>query len=1049
MHSPSTRRRSPAFVSTVGTSLALLSFAGCGDGGTDPDPDDAIASVTISPTSATVDIGATQQLQATVRNGRNEVVSASVSWLSDDDTRATVSSTGLVTGVDDGSVTITATAEGRNGEAAITVNDPNPPAVPGGLEVTALSDTEIRLDWSDDADNEEEYRIEREEVGAELVSGPQVSGPQAVFVPLVTLGPNTTTYTDTGLDPEASFRYRVQACNGNGCSELTSEVEATTFAALVITTTSLPDGALDVPYDQTLGHTGGDGPPAWDLAEGALPEGLELSVDGEISGTPTEHGTFDFTVRASGAGQSPTQELSITVTETIEAPEVSTTELPDGGVGAAYETQLEAIKGDAVYTWAVIDGALPDGVTLATDGTLSGTPSAAGSFTVTFEVTSAEMTGEAELEITIHPALTVATTALPDGVQGQDYVAPVEADGGDGVLTWSLEAGDLPAGLSLDAGGAISGVPEALETATFTVRVESGVGQVATQELSITVNEVLEVTTTALADAQVGVVYGETLLASGGDGNNTWSISEGALPAGLELEAGTGEIAGTPGEAGSFTFTVEVASGDGQTDEAELTLEVATSPVEITTVSLPDGVVNDDYDEQLEAGGGDGVDYVWQQTAGDLPTGLSLSAAGAISGTPTELGTFEFTVEVTSAEMTDDQTLEITIVPGTVEPVVIETVFLPVAYAGAAYAGTVEASGGDGGGFDFAIDAGALPDGLTLDDATGEIIGTPTTAGTAHFSVHVESGGSTASRVYMLTASGAPAGAFNVHLHNVAGVLPSAAVQTALNQAVAKWEDVVSGNLTDLSISVGGIPSTFCNGHAGPYNGRTVDDIEIFLDIAPIDGPGGILAQAGPCAITERNGRALPLLGITTFDSEDLLGLDATQLRAVVFHEFGHVVGIGTLWDFDPGDAGVPTNELITGKGTADPRYVGTSGVAEYQNLGGADPDIPVANTGGSGTRDGHWREATFDAEIMTGFSEGSGVAQPISIMTIGSVADLGYAVDLGAAEPYTLPALMPPGVVARDEGPAIGDIRMGPVAFIRPDGGVETVYLRPDEGGR
>jgi hypothetical protein len=961
-----------------------------------------------------------------------------VSWVSDNDTRATVSSSGLVTAVDDGSVTITASAGGRNGTAAITVNDPNPPQTPSGLEVTALSHTEVRLDWSDDADNEEEYRIEREEVAAA-----PVSGPLAVFAPLATLGPNTTTYTDTGLDPEASYRYRVQACNSNGCSDVTAASEVATFAALVITTTSLPDGALDVPYDQTLGHAGGDGAPAWNLAEGTLPDGLAFSADGEITGTPTEHGTFDFTVQATGAGQSPTQALSLTVTETLQAPEVSTTEPPDGGVGAPYEGQLEATKGDALYAWAVIAAALPDDVTLAPDGMLSGTPSAAGSFTFTVEVTSAEMTGEAELDITIHPALAVATDALPDAVEGQAYAVQLEADGGDGALTWSLEEGDLPAGLSLDADGSISGTATALETATFTVRVESGVGQAATRELSLTVNEVLAVTTTALADGQVGVIYGETLTASGGDGNNTWSITAGALPAGLELDAGTDEIAGTPGEAGSFTFTVEVASGDGQTAEAELTLEVATAPVEITTVTLPDGVFGDPYDQQLEASGGDGVDYAWQHTAGDLPPGLSLDSAGGITGTPTELGTFAFTVEVTSAEMIDDQALEITIVPGSVDPVVIETLFLPVAYVGVGYSGAVEASGGDGIDFDYTIDAGALPDGLTLDNVTGAISGTPTTAGTGHFSVLVESGGSTASRVYMLTASGTAAGGFNVHLHNVAGVMPSAAVQTALNQAVAKWEDIVTGNLTDLSLA--GIPPHFCNGHAAEFDGRVVDDLEIFVNIAPIDGPSGTLAQAGPCAITTRNGRLLPVLGATTFDSEDFDALDATQLRAVIFHEIGHVVGIGTLWDIEPDSV----DHLVTGKGTADPRYIGTSGVAEYHDLGGPDPDIPVANTGGSGTRDAHWREATFGAEVMTGYSEGPGTAQPISSMTIGSVADLGYLVDPGAAESYALPAPTPPGVAALDERPAVDDIHAGPVALIRPDGTVVTIYLRPREARR
>ena len=133
-----------------------------------------------------------------------------------------------------------------------------------------------------------------------------------------------------------------------------------------------------------------------------------------------------------------------------------------------------------------------------------------------------------------------------------------------------------------------------------------------------------------------------------------------------------------------------------------------------------------------------------------------------------------------------------------------------------------------------------------------------------------------------------------------------------------------------------------------------------------------------------------------SFDTADLTQLEQSgELLDVIIHEMGHVLGIGTLWS---------ELRLIASSGTDDPLFIGPAAMREYGRLLGTTNPIavPVANTGGPGTREGHWREATFDTELMTGFDDPGRNA--MSRMTIASLQDLGYQVNLNAADSYSLP---------------------------------------------
>jgi hypothetical protein len=184
-------------------------------------------------------------------------------------------------------------------------------------------------------------------------------------------------------------------------------------------------------------------------------------------------------------------------------------------------------------------------------------------------------------------------------------------------------------------------------------------------------------------------------------------------------------------------------------------------------------------------------------------------------------------------------------------------------------------------------------------------------------------------------------------------------------------------------------------------DGEVIDDVLILAQGDDIDGPGRVLGQAGPTALRPRTAGAaafLPAKGIMIFDSADLADMEENgTLNDVITHEMGHVIGIGTIWS---------RKGLLRGAGTSNPRFTGRRAQEEFGALRGTGPrQVPVENRGGSGTADSHWRDTVFGNELMTGF-----VAEPpnpISRITVGSLEDMGYKVNLAAAEPYELPSLI------------------------------------------
>ena len=247
--------------------------------------------------------------------------------------------------------------------------------------------------------------------------------------------------------------------------------------------------------------------------------------------------------------------------------------------------------------------------------------------------------------------VTVATSSLPVGQVGTAYNQTLTAASGTAPFTWAVIVGGLPAGLSLNTStGVISGTPMSAATSSFTAQVTDAVPQSASKALSITVAAApvaLSVSTALLPAGQVGAAYSQTLAAAGGTSPYSWAVISGGLPAGLSLNTSTGVISGTPSAIGASSFTVQATDATPQSASKALSITIAAAPASlaVTTASLLLGQVCVVYSQTLAASGGT-APYTWTVTSGAPPSGLTLSAAGVLSGTPTATGLSAFTVQV-------------------------------------------------------------------------------------------------------------------------------------------------------------------------------------------------------------------------------------------------------------------------------------------------------------------------------------------------------------------------------------------------------------------
>jgi len=285
------------------------------------------------------------------------------------------------------------------------------------------------------------------------------------------------------------------------------------------------------------------------------------------------------------------------------------------------------------------------------------------------------------------------------------------------------------------------------------------------------------------------------------------------------------------------------------------------------------------------------------------------------------------------------------------------------------------------------------------------------------------------------------AAGYQIHIRWSPGMELTTTQRQAVDDAVDKLESVITGDVLNL-VKTEFPEAGTCGGAAIPKMDEAVDDVIIYLEFLPIDGPDGTVASAGPCFV--RANTAFSLVGGVRFDTDDLDVAESLGIMDdIIVHEMMHVLGFGIFWD-DPVDyLEQPSNSSHPehDPNNTDTHFTGPEATAQFLAIGGDDYTggeiVPVENDDGEfgpGSLDGHWRESVLNEEIMS--TRADPVTNPLSVLTIGQFDDLGYTVDYGAADPYvqTFSIVFGP----QTEQPAVdlsGDVWRGEMFGIDPDG--------------
>jgi hypothetical protein len=475
--------------------------------------------------------------------------------------------------------------------------------------------------------------------------------------------------------------------------------------------------------------------------------------------------------------------LLVLGTRCFASPTITTTFLPNGTVGSAYSAAVKASGGCTPYKWAIASGALPAGITAKASTTslnLTGKPTTVASYSFTVKVTGCGGgTSQRSYKVVIQAAtsggVTITTTSLPNATVGTAYSAVVKASGGCTPYKWAIASGSLPAGVSARASSTTTslnliGMPTTAATYYFTVKVTGCGGHISQKSYKVVVQAAtssgIAIMTTSLPNGTVGTAYSTVVKASGGCTPYKWSITSGALPAGVSAKASSTttslNLIGTPTTAATYFFTAKVTGCGGGTSQRSYKVVIQTASsggLGITTTSLPNGTVGTAYSAIVKATGGC-TPYKWTIATGSLPAGITARASTTttsinLTGTPTTAGTYSFTLKVTGCGGgTSEMAFKVIIQAATSGGITITTTSLPNGTVGTGYSAMVKASGGCTP-YKWALTSGTLPAGIIAKASSTttslNFTGTPTTAATYSFTLKVAAcGGSTSQMAYKI-----------------------------------------------------------------------------------------------------------------------------------------------------------------------------------------------------------------------------------------------------------------------------------------------------------
>jgi hypothetical protein len=474
--------------------------------------------------------------------------------------------------------------------------------------------------------------------------GPGSGSPVVEFVntPLSTTFVNANTLT--AIVPAnlltASGNFAVRVVNPGGLSSAPFTFSILSPIPPLQMSGTAPNGTVGLPYAAGFSASGGTPGYQFSIAGGSLPPGLTLATNGNLTGTPTQAGQFKFTVQvADSTGANTSLGFVVTI---APPPLVLSGSLGDTALGTAVNAKFSATGGVPPYSFSVA-GALPSGTSFS-NATITGTTNSPGTFVFTISVTdSASTTVSKVFTVKVAVGPLALTGGLGDGQVNVAYAGQVGATGG--LPPYSFSASGLPPGVSLSSSGAAGGTPTTSGTFSAIVTVTDSAGSHTSQTFTVNVaGAPLSITTAALSDGSVGTPYAASLAATGGVPPYSWSFS--GLPDGVTGSAG-GALNGAPTATGTFQVTASVSDSKGAKASRSYTVNIAIAPLSITSTSLPGGTVGVPVSGSVSAAGGV-PPYQW--SAAGLPAGVSLSAGGVLSGTPTAPGTFSVSLTATDSK---------------------------------------------------------------------------------------------------------------------------------------------------------------------------------------------------------------------------------------------------------------------------------------------------------------------------------------------------------------------------------------------------------------
>ncbi|MFM2433888.1 MAG: hypothetical protein RI974_628, partial [Actinomycetota bacterium] len=502
--------------------------------------------------------------------------------------------------------------------------------------------------------------------------------------------------------------------------------------------------------------------PSYTVASGALPTGMLLSSAGVLTGTPTSHGKFTFTISSSSwAGVTESEVITL---EVKSAPDLKTANL-DNQVSLASEYSAAiSVESYPASTYELASGSLPNGVSLnAETGQISGFTTQSGTFEFVLRAVNEMGT------FTFEP-FTIMVGAKPGdfsnlgpfelrkGVSYQaDYsVAAVPTP------KYSLASGNLPAGLQLLENGQIEGTPTASGVFEFKIEARSWAGSTVSDTIRL---EVLAppASVTSNLPSEVGKGTSVTFaFDSDGFPSATFKISEGELPPGLTLDESTGKISGAATTLGTYSFGILVSNKVGSLDAGNFTIRVENAP-QVESFSLPSRVkLGQGFTEAITFTGFP-VPAVTVKS-GALPAGIKLNSDGTFSGVATRTGEFSFTISVGNRLGSSVSTHKVVVTESpTLEPVTSSTVKIGDAFTLALQAGGYPAP-------TLSLD-GNLPAGLSFSAASASISGKPTETGSFELNARaINSFGESIERSFSIVVDSATAVTRQISLKAELGV---------------------------------------------------------------------------------------------------------------------------------------------------------------------------------------------------------------------------------------------------------------------------------------